>query len=212
MTAQFNEYERLNKDRFSTWRKYSITARGRFEVLADYCPWTQDHRMDGVPKLPRLLELLDLGYITEEKKVQRLQRNAERDRKRRRNSRSEPSSPHAEPEPEQNLEKDLYADISQGTQRNSVRKGIGCLHTNAWVYSYEKDVVLPSMTYTRLHGYPTNLDWSCFGDDPATVANAARILMGSSYSLPSAAHAIAPAVLTLRAPWWESSTTKQDSS
>ena len=54
MTAQFNEYERLNKDRFSTWRKYSITARGRFEVLADYRPWTQDHRMDGVPKLPRL--------------------------------------------------------------------------------------------------------------------------------------------------------------
>ena len=150
MTAQFSEYEQLNKDMFSRWRNNSITARGRLEVLAEYCPWTQDHRMDGVPNLPRLWELLDIGYITEEKKVQRLQHKAERDRKRRRNSRPEPSSPHAEPEPEQNLEKDLYADLSQATQRSAVRKGIGCLHNNAWVYSYEKDVVLPSMTY-NLH-------------------------------------------------------------
>ena len=106
----------------------------------------------------------------------------------------------------------MYADLSQATQRSAVRRGIGCLHNNAWVYSYEKDVVFPGLAYTRLHGYPTNLDWSCFGDDPAKVAIAARALMGSSYSLPSAAHAIAPAVLTLRAPWWQSGTTKQDSS
>ena len=137
MTAQFNEYERLNKDRFSIWRKCSITARGRFEVLADYRPWTQDHRMDGVPKLPRAYELLDIGYSTFEKQQQKkAELDSKHDSKRRRNSTSVPTrSPKLEYTP---FEQNLYADFSQAAQRHVVTKGIGTLHNNSWVFSYEK--------------------------------------------------------------------------
>ena len=90
-------------------------------------------------------------------------------------------------------------------------KGMGCLHTHSWVFSYEKGVVLPGVAHARVHGFPTNLDWSFCGEDPVKVAATSRNLMGASYSIPSAAHAIAPAVLTLGALWWESATTKRAS-
>ena len=51
---------------FAKWRKYCILARAQLKVLDDYCPWTDKRSLDGVPKISRVYELLDLGYITAE--------------------------------------------------------------------------------------------------------------------------------------------------
>lgn len=178
-----DDLQALERSRDHKWPEHCAIVRSKLQAPADWRPWTSQHQMLGVPThLPRVLEVLDLGWI-------RTLRGAQKQARRKKDL---VQCDH------DTLRKGLWCDMSQAAQRNPIG-GIPTLHQNAWLYSFEMDVVVPGEAHPLFHGYPTNLCWDAFGDSRQT---AARHLIGESYSLPCAAAVFLAAFMTEGAPWW----------
>lgn len=172
---------------FQRWPVHSAQVRSRLKVPHDYRPWTPVATLSNVPKhTPRVIELLDIGFIHVQKEAQRLAHL------KRNPIAYEPKA----------LLKGYWADFSQAVQRKPFGP-LGTLHTGSWLYSYEFDVGVPGIGHVALQGFPSNLDFSVFGEDLAAQHSAARKLMGESFSMPVAAQIVTAAFLTPGAPWWK---------
>ena len=185
--AEFKHVEdTLSKEQsLRRWNVHSAQMRSKLRVPDDFRPWTTTASLHGVPPVPRVRELLDLGYILVLKEAQRkalAKRNPV------------PYDPTA-------MLQGYWADLSQAVQRRPFG-GLPTSHTHSFFYSYPAYLVLPGMAHSALHGFPQSLDWSCFGASAAAQSAAARQLVGEAWSVPCGAQAMVAAFLTSRAPWW----------
>jgi hypothetical protein len=184
---EFTAMERGQRSELQKWKVHSAQTRSKMKVPHDFRPWAQIAHFHGVPSgSERARELIEVGYVHVDKEAQR-----------RANFKKNPQAYKPG-----TLIQGFWCDISQAVQRKPFGS-LGVLHTNAWFYSYEHDIVLPGLFHVALNGFPSDLNWSMFGHSAISQHAAARQLMGESFSLPCGAQALTAAMLTKKAPWWE---------
>ena len=123
------------------WQKESAEFRQQHGAALDWKPWTgrPEFRGRGLPKLPRVLDVLDclVIHVLEQKKTNAATCNL------------------------QDLMQGMYVDVSQGFLRHFHTSTQGVNHaltTSSIVYSYDRDSVLTGRELLQLHGQPVSLN------------------------------------------------------
>lgn len=153
---------------------------------AGYSGWTNrpGFKGFGVPKVPRVHALLNLGW------ARRLAQASEEQKERKE---------QAEPLDIKDLAKGYFLDTSQQAERNP----FGHLTSLTQVssnYSYEGDRVLTGVDHLSILGFPSALRRS-----PGVSERNFKSLSGEAFSLPSCATAMFAYVLNPWPAWWPQS-------
>jgi hypothetical protein len=187
MTRQVDEVGEAETDvaqdvAFKKWETHTAAMRAKLKASADFNPWSARHDISGLPS--RVQQVINVGFIAQDNEALR---KAARKR----------CPVVYKPD---TIKNGLYCDLSQAVQRRPWGS-MGTLLTGSTIYSYQHDVVIPGLAHPLMHGFPTSVDFSVFGEHRLQVS-AARRLTGESFSLPVAAQVIAAALYTPTAPWW----------
>lgn len=160
---------------YAKWKTHSSTVRARFSIARSTEAWTPSHKLRGVPRSARVLDLLDVGFAL------RLGQSSEK-------------------LSTEELARGYFCDVSTSVGRLPFKQGTpGVFRQHSYCYSFEKDAVLTGMAQLELIGWPRSLLPRQFPDTTL------RALSGESYSLPICTALNFVFYCNPWGPWWAGS-------
>jgi hypothetical protein len=149
------------KPRGNTWKSRSSTVRGELGISGAYADWTDSNALNGVRKLERHMDCINLAWA---RRLHIADRTATLNE----------------------LKKDLWVNYGQDLIRSykkqdnvSVANGLGTLTSKGVWYSFEHDTALDKHDWMQLMGLPANV--SCNGLSDYEM----RCLVGEAFCLPN---------------------------
>jgi len=163
---------------YQDWRKSSANVRSTIGVSADFRGWSSrpDISLIGIPKTPRVLDLLDIGWAIQLAKF------------------GPPGSVTST-----QARRGLWANVTQTVQRKPFGPP-GCLATHSLWYSYEHDFTIDGQDALRLQGFPLG------SAPKSSFTNAQLFdLAGEGFHAASVGSFLYAFLLNPYGPWWERS-------
>lgn len=167
-----------SKASIAKWKQHSAKLRAENSLpplgRRGAAPWTSSCPKGSLPPVPRILDLLDIGFL--------LARHS-----------------HDGSASRDDIARGLWADISQGCNLKPFQEGrMGTLATSSLMYSYEHNVILSAADSMSVLGWPRS--FGCASAPEATMRN----LIGESVSVPVWTQLIFAYYQNPWAPWWPS--------
>ncbi|CAK0861828.1 unnamed protein product [Prorocentrum cordatum] len=155
------------------WKKRSMDVRSGIGMPLDAAPWTSTHRLAGVSRAPRHLDVIDVAWWTHMKCT---------------GGRSDGQCAPG-----------LFVDYSQNVDRKPWTSDIATFLQNSTIYSFKLDAKLTEQDKAKIMGFPDAVAGSLVN---AVSASAASSLIGEGVHFACVGAVIMAAFVSEEAEWW----------
>jgi hypothetical protein len=165
----------------AAWRTHTSTVRTQYGIARTFSPWCSDEtNLQGVPLLPRVLDLIDVGFAIRMNQADHSMTSAE-------------------------LAQDYFVDLSVSVGRLPFKHGSPhVFRQNSYCYTYQARAVLSGMAQMELMGCPRKLLPRAICDSEY------RHLSGECCSLPICFIIIFCLYCNPYADWWKPSVVSEE--